>query len=427
MLKKGDKLEGKLSGPVSVGKLLGTGGQGAVYEGRTAGGRSVAIKWYLPNFQQPDLRESIGQLVDKKAPSDHFLWPDDIVSRGSEFGYVMRLRPHNFVSLSRILSRQVTPTFRELLRAASETVTAFKALQATGLFYCDISDGNLFVDPGTGDVLICDNDNVGSTRTRPRVLGTPRYMAPEIVRGEKEPSALTDAFSMAVLLFLLLFNDHPLQGAAESRIRCFDAHAMKKLYGHTPVFIFDPHNDSNRPMAGIHVNAPLFWNLYPQALRDVFTQVFTEGMFKPGERPAFRDWQLALDAVEDSIVLCQSCGRQNFAHQTAPDVTCWKCGHTVRPAFRLVIGRRVIALSAGSKLYERHVARSAEPAALGSPKGEVVKHPTKGHLGIKNLGPSQWYFRVDGGLAKSVEPGRSVTLRTGTEIEFGEVTGVVES
>ena len=92
------------------------------------------------------------------------------------------------------------------LTAAAELASAFHELHAKGLAYCDISWGNVFLDPKSGEVLVCDNDNVdvdgAATAT---VLGTPRFMAPEIVRGEVGPSVRTDRFSLAVLLFQMLF------------------------------------------------------------------------------------------------------------------------------------------------------------------------------------------------------------------------------
>jgi serine/threonine protein kinase len=45
------------------------------------------------------------------------------------------------------------------------------------------------------------------------VLGTPRFMAPEVVRREAAPSDQTDRYSLAVLLFYLLMGGHPLDGA----------------------------------------------------------------------------------------------------------------------------------------------------------------------------------------------------------------------
>lgn len=317
--------------------------------------------------------------------------------------------------------------FPELIRAAGEVVTAFKALHAKGLFYCDISDGNLFVDPRSGDILICDNDNVGSTRTVRLVLGTPRYMAPEIVRGEASPGAVTDLFSMAVLLFLLLLNDHPLQGAAEFRIRCFDAAAMGQLYGSDPVFIFDPDDDSNRPVPAVHVNAPVFWDIYPEVLRRVFTKAFTEGLHDPGRRPAFREWQTALAAVEDAMVTC-ACGKKNFYDPAAARLVCWRCQQEIVPPQRLVLdGRRVVVLAKHTKLYERHLTKLGDNGTKGDVRAAVVKHPTKDLWGLQNLGPTPWFAQAAGSPARSVDPGKSAALRRGTIIQFGEVTAVVES
>src|SRR5262249_21378566 len=125
MLKLGDRLDSEFGMPVTVGKLLGTGAQGEVYEGRLGDGRAVGVKWFLPSYQRQDLRDSITTLVQEKAPSAHFLWPDDVVKKGDEFGYVMRLRPPSYASLTMVLGRKVGIRFSELVRAASQTVSAF--------------------------------------------------------------------------------------------------------------------------------------------------------------------------------------------------------------------------------------------------------------------------------------------------------------
>ena len=128
-----------------------------------------------------------------------------------------------------------------------------------GAKYQDISFGNLFFNPDNGDVLICDNDNVSFDNSKPGgVLGTPGFMAPEIVRGEKRPSKDTDRYSLSVLLFYLFMVNHPLEGKLEASIRCMDMAARVKLYGTDPVFIFDPNNKTNRPVKGIHDNATIY-------------------------------------------------------------------------------------------------------------------------------------------------------------------------
>ena len=63
----------------------------------------------------------------------------------------------------------------------------------------------MFFDPDTGDVLICDNDNVSANGIdNSSVYGTPRFMAPEIVMGQAKPSRNTDLYSLAVLLFYMV-------------------------------------------------------------------------------------------------------------------------------------------------------------------------------------------------------------------------------
>jgi serine/threonine protein kinase len=101
----------------------------------------------------------------------------------------MQLRPERYKGIVDLMKRRIEPTFRALATAGIELAHSFLALHAKGLCYRDISFGNVFFDPDTGDVLICDNDNVtvdGSATSG--VLGTPRFMAPEVVRGEAMPS-----------------------------------------------------------------------------------------------------------------------------------------------------------------------------------------------------------------------------------------------
>lgn len=424
MLTKGARVQGQFGGEVEIGAELGSGGQGAVYQGTTASHQPIAVKWYYPTYQTRDLRTAITDLAIRRAPSRHFLWPEDIVTKDAEFGYSMQLYPSDFVTIPKLMTRKVAIKFTEIVRAASQTVSAFKALQSQGLFYCDISANNLRLQPQTGDILICDNDNVRATQGSGVVPGTPKYMAPEISRGDAEPSALTDSFSMAVLLFYLLMNDHPLDGATVNRIKVLNLAAMKQVYGTSPVFAFDPNNDTNRPESGVQRNSPIFWDVYPRPIKDVFTKVFTAGLFEPGGRPSFSEWQRALGALEDSILPCPSCGKQNFFDAETGRRSCWSCRETIGAPLRLILeGKRVVVLNTDTHLYQHHLSKfSGDPGNRGAAVAAMSKHPQQDVWGLKNLCSTQWYATLPDGTAQIVEPGRSLTARPRTKVNFGEVS-----
>jgi len=255
MLNRGQTLRTEISNTtIEVTELLGTGGQGEVYQ-VTMEGKDYALKWYYPASIIPDQRENLQYLIQAGAPSDRFLWPIELVSYGNSFGYLMNVREKRFEDLTALMNRSITPTFEVLCTVGFELAQNFRLLHLAGLCYRDISWGNVFLDPKTGATLICDNDNVGINRTSSSaILGTPMFMAPEIVRGEAYPSIETDLFSLAVLFFLMLMSHHPLHGQKESEIHSLDFTAMRWLYGKEAVFIFDPTNRTNRPVRGIHDN-----------------------------------------------------------------------------------------------------------------------------------------------------------------------------
>src|SRR5262249_30758599 len=160
--------------------------------------------------------------------------------------------------------REVSVTFRMLARICFELADSFLYLHGEGLCYSDLSLGSFSFDPQTGLVSITDLDIVTIDDGRQTtVLGTLRFIAPEVLRGEAMPTTATDLYSLAVIFFVLLMNSHPLEGAKEARIRVLDESAMMELHGRHPVFIFDPEDDSNRPVPGEHDNALIFWSIYP--------------------------------------------------------------------------------------------------------------------------------------------------------------------
>ena len=423
-----------------VGAFLGGGGQGEVYRARLVEGHSagapVALKWFFPHYlrQDPDLRARLERAVDIGPPSDRFLWPQELVqtARRPGFGYVMPLREDRFVGITDLVTRRAVPTFRALVTAGFELAHNYRQLHAKGFCYRDISFGNVFFDPASGEVRICDNDNVNVDGQGGAIGGTARFMAPEIVRGEAGPSTQSDLFSLAVLLFYMLVNHHPLEGTRETQIRCFDLPAMTRLYGTDPLFIFDPNDDSNRALFGNHDNALALWPLYPRFVQELFLLTFTEGLHDPDRRARESQWSSALIRLRDSIFYCQHCRAENFydpdslGDSDSGAKGCWACASPHRLPPRMRIDRDdVVMLNHDTLLYPHHL-NEQRRYEVDEPAAEVTQHPQNPQIwGLRNLSSQKWTSQNAEGEVNDVEPGKTVTLSSGLQIQFGSREGEV--
>lgn len=423
--------------PCRVERFLGAGGQGEVYQA-DIGGKKVALKWYYPGQDTHEQRLRLLHLVDEVPPDERFLWPIDLVvnRRIAGFGYIMPLRDPSYKSLVDLMKKRIQPepTFRIIAEAGYQLSRSFLNLHSKGLAYRDISFSNVFFDPISGNVLICDNDNIGVTGKNDdaTVLGTMRFMAPEIVAGKAAPSSDTDRFSLAVLLFYLLFVAHPLEGLKESKIRCLDMVAMRKIYGTDPVFIFDPQDDSNRPVPGIHDNAQLYWEIYPDFLKKKFEHSFTSGLKDPvNGRVRESEWCDVMISLQDSLMYCGHCGNENFydpaAFAAAPAPVCWYCSRDLASPAHLRLKNRLVVLNHDTVLLPRHL----QPGLFydtGEVCARVVRNPHHpGLWGLNNLGGCNWMVTRTDETTMVVEPGRSVAITGGVRIDFGKITGVIEA
>ena len=418
-----------------VDSFLGGGGQGEVYRARLDK-QAVALKWYFPHNASGEHRAALSDLVRRGAPTPKFLWPLELaVARDvPQWGYVMLLREPRFTGIVDMMARRVEPTFRALATAGLELAHAFLQLHSQGLCYRDISFGNVFFDPNSGEVLICDNDNVGVDGVAAGgILGTPDFMAPEIVRGAARPSTRTDLYSLAVLLFYMFHLHHPLFGKRLLRIKSLDLPARVRLCGTDPLFIFDPRDKSNEavprsvdPYGEAGDNALAYWPIYPQFLRDLFTRAFTDGLRDPEHgRVREGEWRAAMTRLRDSIMYCASCGAENFYDSAAlrggESPACWSCRTQISLPPRVRIGRHIVMLNHDSKLFPHHV-NEQRLYDFSKPVAEVSRHPTDPRVwGLKNVSGSAWVVTTPDGNTREVDDGRSATLAVGTKIRMGQL------
>lgn len=408
---------------VTIRDKLGEGGQGIVYRAAYRGGE-YALKWFFPHaLKKPrEFFKNLCQNIADGAPTPSFLWPILVTEQtDGSFGYLMKLRPPAYQSFTDILNAKMRIVRHSArVNAALTIVESFLALHRQGKSYQDLNDGNFFIDPAGGDVLICDNDNVAPYGVNLGIAGKCRYMAPEVVMGEK-PGMQSDYFSLAVMLFLLLFLSHPFEGEKVIKSVCLTDEHEKKHYGSDPVFIFDPSNRSNKPVRGVHNNAITLWPLYPAFLRDAFTASFTKGIRSKKARIPDSEWIRLFVRLRDEIVTC-GCGCENFAGAPGAEengeVRCLGCGAPMVRPLRLNVRKYSVALYPGNRLYACHT--SKDGADFRTVTGKVVRNRNNPNLwGIRNLSGSVWYVEMPDGSRKSVVPESVLPVFRKVKIDFG--------
>ncbi len=428
------------SARLNVIKKLGEGTQGEVYLVEGPHGYQ-AVKWYMAGQATPEQRTAILYLVRTGPPygpaGRRFIWPLDLVTRegSSRFGYLMdRIDTSKFAELGEIWAHiKPVPNFSALCEISYQLANSYRALHLSGHCYRDISAGNLMFNPESGDILICDNDNVGvNKQSRSQIWGTMEYMAPEIIRGEADPSTQTDLHSLAVLLFYLWVWHHPFHGEMEYRFYCWDIPSKKKVYGESPVFVFDPDNLSNRlPQDPDYETARNRWAWCPPELQAAFTRAFTAGL-NPDRRVTEGEWQNIFAGLKDRIVSCLACRAENIMMGEDGSGTCWHCQRTIPSPPALIFHRSgkdvCVLLSLGTTIRTRHVSSSSGNEDGSRILGEVVPHPTiPGAAGIRNLSDTVWSVKFPDGRSTTVPPGRALPLNFGTSLSIGGVTAVINA
>ncbi|MGA9086228.1 MAG: protein kinase domain-containing protein [Methanoregula sp.] len=417
-------------------KKIGEGTQGEVYLVEGPQGYQT-VKWYKPEQATPDQRVAISYLVRTGPPygaaGKRFIWPLDLVTTAGakQFGYLMaRIDTQRFAELGEVWAHlKPVPGISALCEISYQLANSYRALHLSGHCYRDISAGNLMFDPKTGDVLICDNDNVGVNRqSHSQVWGTLEYMAPELIREESDPSTETDLHALAVLLFYLWVWHHPFHGEMEYRYHCWDIPAKKQVYGISPVFVFDPANPKNQlPKDPDYAIARERWELCPPELKAMFIRAFTEGLNNPGRRVTEGEWQTLFLSLRDRLVPCLHCHAENFTDVTRPPISCWHCHNGIPPPPFLLIrrpgGNSCLALSLGATLRSRHIMPGAGPDDGYQAVGRVVPHPSlPGAAGIRNLSEGSWLVSFPDGSTAEVPPGRAVPLNPKTSITIDGIS-----
>ena len=303
------------------------------------------------------------------------------------------------------------------INAAINLCVAFQRLHLKGLAYFDLNDGNFFFNPKNGDLLIGDNDNVSSADNNvSNIQGKRGYMAPEIVLG-KNPNRYSDFYSLALILFRIIFIDHPLHGKAMENHPCLTDKVIKYLYGTNPVFIFDPTNPENVATKEFSPNALARWGEVPSFVRKAFIAAFSkECQTTPQRRPLESLWLKVFLRWRSYLNVCPSCGNEVYIEPKNRGV-CPIC-HQHHKIYWMQSGHKeYVPLVPGQVMYESQIGLDGhfKPLAM------VVKsNDGRDILGIKNVSSIDWIVRY-GDKTQVVAKGKSFRLADNIKIQFSNI------
>ncbi|MCU0648042.1 MAG: hypothetical protein MUF00_08610 [Gemmatimonadaceae bacterium] len=176
------------------------------------------------------------------------------------------------------------------LQICTRLARAVRRMHFAGLAHSDLSNKNVLIDPKSGDACVIDIDSlVVPGVAPPAVLGTPGYIAPEVLAGRAKPSIDTDKHALAVLIYQILLHRHPLQGKKVHSTRSAEEDETLSM-GARALFVEHPTDRSNPSVVPI---VTPFARLGPH-LEALFIKTFVHGLHVPGRRADAAEWELAL-------------------------------------------------------------------------------------------------------------------------------------
>lgn len=286
MLNHEDNLRGKKLGTCTLEKLIGKGGMGDVYLARQERPqRRVAVKILQP---VPGNRETYKQFLARFqreanliAKLEHInIMP--IYEYGEQDGLAYLVMPYiTGGSLRDLLARRGSLNLFEAFTYMQQAAAALDYAHAQGIIHRDLKPAN-FLLHADGRLIMADfgiarmledetHPGAGTTLTSTGMLvGTPEYMAPEMVRGEPIDHR-ADIYELGIILYQMLSGNVPFKG-------------------NTPLVVVAMH--LQQPLPSLHRSKP---SISPEV--DAVIQIATAKM--PSER--FQSARAMIQALQQVV------------------------------------------------------------------------------------------------------------------------------
>jgi eukaryotic-like serine/threonine-protein kinase len=203
----------------ALGDILGEGSMGRVYAARdTFLARDVALKVPRKHIDEPTVRSVLDEArAAARLESEHVARVLDAGRTGSQgLPYIVMERLEG-VDLATLSATQMT--LGKVLDYVAQACEAIAEAHTMGMVHRDIKPSNLFLATrrdGSSVLKVLDFGvaDFGSVHPRARdneMAGTPHYMAPEVLMGERA-TVRSDVWSLGVVLYELIAGEMPFDG-----------------------------------------------------------------------------------------------------------------------------------------------------------------------------------------------------------------------
>ncbi|MFF8903328.1 serine/threonine-protein kinase [Streptomyces olivaceoviridis] len=213
----------KIGSRYTANQILGRGSAGTVWLGEGPDG-PVAIKLLREDLASD--QELVGRFVQERTAllgleHPHIVTVRDLVVDGNDLALVMDLVRGTDLRTRLERERRLAP--EAAVAIVADVADALAAAHAAGVVHRDVKPENVLLDmrgpigPGGSHPALLTDFGVAKLIDSPRrtratkIIGTPDYLAPEIVEG-LPPRAAVDIYALATVLYELLAGFTPFGG-----------------------------------------------------------------------------------------------------------------------------------------------------------------------------------------------------------------------
>jgi len=381
-------------------------GQGDIYKVH-AGRETYAMKLY--HTGDPLMhRRQIGNLQKRGRASAAFVHPLFTVKVGERIGYVMEyVGGDHFTSASVLFNgirkndgngnqvRMELP-FHQKLEILYNIVEAIMILYEADIALMDVKFDNIMVNMNDLTVKILDTDTAVGRGSKPIVRGTVGFMEPRVMRGEILPSKYSDAYALAVMIWMTLISGHPLRG------KKYDEPCNNDIDTYTfainPIYVYHRKDASNRPPE-TDKRVIERMKVYPKYFADAMHRTFVDGLFDGSKRVEPREWLDILTQLYEDHFICKQCGEEQFFGTSAKN--CHVCGAELSPPIKIFCEKSQapgVRLFNGTEVWTGEVFGDQNSAPLF----RVVPLEHENKYGLLCIGHQSVTVKLQNGLEKEL-------------------------